>query len=140
VDSAQDAFNARLHYETGDIHLDNGVATIHRAGQSFRFLGAKDANRVLRAWGTPPADDALGMLVPARMSPVDSAAWAILITYLKDGYVPDTVAAHMPDALAMVDFDAGNRYADYVPGKDKVAAYGIGALILGGVVAAKFGS
>jgi uncharacterized membrane-anchored protein len=233
-DSVRSAFNARLHYQGGDIPLEHGLATVHNAGQRFRFLDAKDANLVLRAWGNPPADDALGMLVPAGMSPVDSGAWAILITYLKDGYVPDTdaarinydslltqmqqsatkanparvkqgyapirvigwavpphydvdtkklywarelqfgddsaasrtlnysirvlgrrgvlvlngvasmanldtVAARMPDALAMVNFDPGNRYADYVPGKDKVAAYGIGALILGGVVAAKFG-
>jgi len=40
-----------------------------------------------------------------------------------------------PDILAMVDFNTGHRYADFVPGKDKVAEYGIAALIVGGIAA-----
>jgi uncharacterized membrane-anchored protein len=38
----------------------------------------------------------------------------------------------------MVDFNQGNRYADFDPKVDKVAAYGIAALIAGGI-AAKLG-
>jgi uncharacterized membrane-anchored protein len=41
-----------------------------------------------------------------------------------------------PDILAMVDFDQGNRYADFDPKIDKVAKYGIAALIAGGVATA----
>jgi uncharacterized membrane-anchored protein len=46
-----------------------------------------------------------------------------------------------PDILNMVDFDQGNRYADFDPKIDKVAKYGIAALVAGGVagVAAKLG-
>jgi uncharacterized membrane-anchored protein len=40
-----------------------------------------------------------------------------------------------PQILAMVDFNEGNRYADYKPGSDKVAAYGLAALVAGGVAA-----
>ncbi|MEO6740793.1 MAG: DUF2167 domain-containing protein [Chthoniobacteraceae bacterium] len=40
-----------------------------------------------------------------------------------------------PAILGMVDFTDGNRYADYKPGTDKVAAYGIAGLIAGGVLA-----
>ena len=40
-----------------------------------------------------------------------------------------------PQILAMVDFNEGNRYADYKPGSDKVAAYGLTALVAGGVAA-----
>ena len=43
-----------------------------------------------------------------------------------------------PDILGMVDFDQGNRYADFDPKVDKVATFGIAALIAGGV-AAKLG-
>ena len=43
-----------------------------------------------------------------------------------------------PQILSMVDFDQGNRYADFDPKVDKVAAYGIAALIAGGI-AAKLG-
>jgi uncharacterized membrane-anchored protein len=35
----------------------------------------------------------------------------------------------------MVEFDAGSRYADYDKSSDKVAAYGIAALIGGGIAA-----
>jgi len=44
----------------------------------------------------------------------------------------------MPQILGMVDFSQGNRYADFDPKSDKVAAYGIAALVAGGV-AAKLG-
>ncbi len=43
-----------------------------------------------------------------------------------------------PQILGMVDFKQGNRYADFDPKADKVAAYGIAALVAGGV-AAKLG-
>jgi uncharacterized membrane-anchored protein len=41
-----------------------------------------------------------------------------------------------PEILNMVDFDQGNRYADFDPKIDKVAKYGIAALIAGGVAGA----
>ena len=36
----------------------------------------------------------------------------------------------------MVDFKEGSRYADFDPKTDKVAAYGIAALVAGGALAA----
>jgi uncharacterized membrane-anchored protein len=45
------------------------------------------------------------------------------------------IEAKAPAILGMVDFTDGNRYADYKPGTDKVAAYGIAGLIAGGVLA-----
>jgi uncharacterized membrane-anchored protein len=48
----------------------------------------------------------------------------------------DAVKAGMPSMLAAVNFSDGNRYADFNPSSgDKVAAYGIAALIAGGVAA-----
>lgn len=46
-----------------------------------------------------------------------------------------------PEILGMVDFKEGNRYADFDPKVDKVAKYGIAALVAGGVLgaAAKLG-
>ncbi len=43
-----------------------------------------------------------------------------------------------PQILSMVDFKEGSRYADFNPKVDKVAAYGIAALVAGGI-AAKLG-
>ena len=40
-----------------------------------------------------------------------------------------------PDLLAMVNFQEGHRYADFNPSTDKIATYGIAALVLGGIAA-----
>jgi len=45
------------------------------------------------------------------------------------------VKAEMPKVLSFVEFTAGNTYADFTPGVDTVAAYGIGALVAGKVAA-----
>lgn len=45
------------------------------------------------------------------------------------------VKAGMQQLLPMVEFDAGSRYADYDSSTDKVAAYGLAALIGGGIAA-----
>ena len=47
----------------------------------------------------------------------------------------ETVEGEMGDVLGLVEFNPGHRYADFVPGTDKVAAYGIGALVAGKVAA-----
>ena len=43
------------------------------------------------------------------------------------------VQAGMQQLLPMTEFDAGARYADYDESTDKVAAYGVAALIGGGL-------
>ena len=40
-----------------------------------------------------------------------------------------------PSILAMVDFNSGHRYADFKPGSDKLATYGLAALVAGGIAA-----
>ena len=40
-----------------------------------------------------------------------------------------------PAILQMVDFQQGHRYTDFNPSTDKVATYGLAALIAGGVLA-----
>jgi uncharacterized membrane-anchored protein len=51
------------------------------------------------------------------------------------------IDSQIPQILGMVDYKEGNRYADFDPKTDKVATYGIAALVAGGVlaVAAKAG-
>lgn len=48
------------------------------------------------------------------------------------------IEENLPAVLAMTDFNDGNRYADFNPDLDEVAAYGLGALIAG-KAAAKVG-
>jgi uncharacterized membrane-anchored protein len=51
------------------------------------------------------------------------------------------ISSDMPNVIAMVDFQPGNLYSDFDPAVDKVAKYGLAALIAGGALgaAAKFG-
>ncbi len=52
----------------------------------------------------------------------------------------DEIQQQVPQILGMVNFNDGNRYADFDPKVDKVAKYGIAALVAGGLVlAAKAG-
>ena len=48
----------------------------------------------------------------------------------------DTIDQQTPQILGMVDFKEGSRYADFDPKTDKVAKYGIAALVAGGALAA----
>lgn len=47
----------------------------------------------------------------------------------------DDIREDMKQVVAFTDFSDGNRYGDFISGTDKVAAYGIAALIAGGVAA-----
>jgi uncharacterized membrane-anchored protein len=46
-----------------------------------------------------------------------------------------TIKAEMPKVLAQTNFTDGNRYTDFNSGTDKVAAYGLAALVAGGIAA-----
>lgn len=221
-----------LNPQTGVVTLGNNLATL-TVSEDFYFLDAGDAERVLvELWGNPPGQAVLGMLFPARYSPIDYDAWAVTLDYVEDGYVSDDDAAdidygdllgemqketratnrerekagydtvellgwakpphydatakklywakelrfssmdettlnyeiralgrrgilsmtfiaatdQLPEinaqreaVLAMAEFTEGNRYRDFDPSVDKVAAYGIGALVAG-KIAAKTGA
>jgi uncharacterized membrane-anchored protein len=45
------------------------------------------------------------------------------------------VQTGMQEVLPMAEFTSGHRYADYQPGHDKLAAYGLAALVGGGIAA-----
>jgi uncharacterized membrane-anchored protein len=45
------------------------------------------------------------------------------------------IERQIPQVIAMANFSPGNCYADFTPGTDKMAEYGLAALILGGVAA-----
>ena len=88
-------FEAKLGYQTGNVTIGNGIATI-AVPESFRFIGPEGSRRLLtQGWGNPPesADGVLGMLIPAGASPVSKQGWGIAITYDEDGYVDDSDAA-----------------------------------------------
>ena len=218
---------ARLHYQTGQVKLRGGLATLELPAE-FRYLDPRETDLVIRAWGNPPNNETLGMIVPAGANVFQAESWAVVITYDEDGFVKDddaatvnyddllgkmqralrgendarrrqgypaielvgwaepprydsaahklywakdlrfgTEAVHtlnynirvlgrrgvlvlnavasmdqlaavrrdMTKVIAFVDFAEGNRYADFAPGTDKVAEYGIAALIAGSIAA-----
>ena len=47
----------------------------------------------------------------------------------------EAIAEELDKVLAMADFAPGSKYEEFAPGIDKVAAYGIGALVAGKVLA-----
>lgn len=218
---------AQLHYQTGTVVVGNGLATLHLP-TTFRYLNPKEADVVLTAWGNPPGNTSLGMLVPSGTSVFAPESWAVVIQYDQDGHVDDAdaakidyakmlrdlqrqtredneerekagyapvelvgwaetpsydsishklywakdlrfgsgtvrtlnynvrvlgrrgvlvlnavatmdllqpVKAGMANVITFVDFNEGHRYGDFVAGSDKVAGYGIAALIAGGLAA-----
>lgn len=221
-------FEKSLQYQTGAIELPGGMAKLN-LGPEFRFLPKADSRRLLEnAWGNPPDDSVLGMVIPAKLSPLAGGGWGVVITYEEDGFVKDDEAGkinytemlaemkkdtaesneerkkagypsielvgwaapprydqaakklywakelkfdgspdntlnyniralgrrgvlvlnavagksqlamveqQIPALLPMVAFNEGHRYADFVPSTDKVATYGIAALVAGKLAA-----
>ncbi len=221
-------FLASLNFQKGTITLPGGVADL-TLPEGFHYLSPEDTERVLvTAWGNPPGNETLGMLVTGPEDILAEDSWAAVIGYEEDGYVPDEdadsidyaemlanmqassresnavrieagydevelvgwaatprydktanklywakelrfggipvntlnynvrilgrqgvlvlnlvatmpqlqeIEAAIPTVLAMTNFNPGYRYSDFDPGVDKVAAYGIGALIAGKLAA-----
>lgn len=82
-------FLAKLRPQTGEVKIEAAKATL-TVPATYYFLDADDARAVLEeAWGNPPDESTLGMLLPAGMTPLDQGAWAAIYTYEEDGYVSD---------------------------------------------------
>jgi len=107
-------FEAKLGYQTGDVTLPGGIATI-RLPESFRYLGPEGSRRLLtEAWGNPPeaADDVLGMLVPSKESPLSPGGWGVVITFDDDGYVNDSDAANIDYTKLLKEMQEGAQAAN----------------------------
>lgn len=84
-----DSINASYQYETGQITLGSGIATIS-VPAGFRYLNATQSKQILEdIWGNPPGQATLGMLFPEKMGPLDSASFAFNISFEEMGYVKD---------------------------------------------------
>lgn len=115
-------FVAKLGARSGSVVIGDGLATL-QVPETFRYIGPEAARRLLtEGWGNPPdaSEGVLGMLYPADVSPLDSASWAVVISYDEDGYVDDAGAEsidyakllkQMQDAAAAED--AARRKAGY---------------------------
>ncbi|WP_421133983.1 DUF2167 domain-containing protein [Alteromonas sp. A079] len=82
-------FEASLTYETGEIALPGGKATL-TVPEDYFYLSPADTKRVLEdAWGNPEGEAMLGMLFPTKYQVLDNASWGVTIEYADDGYVSD---------------------------------------------------
>ncbi len=138
-DASKTNYDELLAQMKTDIHDSNGERK--KAGYgSLELLG----------WAQPPRYDANGKrLYWAKEIQFDGAAVHTLnydIRVLgRQGYLSlnaisgmDELAVvkdGMTQVLPMAEFDSGQRYADYQPGNDKLAGYGLAALVGGGIAA-----
>ena len=86
-----------LHPRTGQVSIATAKASLQLA-PGYAFLDAQDAQRVIHdLWGNPPHPEVLGMLLPGTDPHVllDHASWAVVVSYVADGYVSDADAAHI---------------------------------------------
>ena len=81
-----------------------------------------------------PAGDESPDAALARFAAAQAAAVARLNAVAEMDQL-DQIKSAMSQVMGFVEFTDGHRYADFVPGSDKVAEYGIAALIAGGVAA-----
>lgn len=98
-----------LHYQTGQISILGGQATLNTS-TNLRYLDAADAKRVIvDLWGNPPevAEDVQGMILPMT-DLLAKNGWGVVITESKDGHVKDNDAAHMNYTQIMKDLQAGS--------------------------------
>jgi uncharacterized membrane-anchored protein len=125
--ATREANEQRRQHGYGSVELTGWAEPPHYDGASNKLYWAKDL-----VFGAGPAHTLNydirtlgrhGYLSFNAVAPLDA------LPQVREG---------MQDLLAMADFDAGYRYADYDAATDKAAAYGIGALVAG-TLAAKSG-
>lgn len=86
-------FESSLTFRTGKVDIGKQLATLD-LGDSFRFVGARDAHRILtEAWGNPEeeSDEILGMIFP-NTNGLAIESWGVVVSYEEDGYVRDSDA------------------------------------------------
>ena len=91
------AFLKSLHPETGNVSVPGAQATL-KLEKGYSFLPASEAQDVLtRLWNNPPDKDVLGMILPSEDMKVllDEKAWAVVVTFVDEGYVSDEDAAKL---------------------------------------------
>ncbi|MEL7487013.1 MAG: DUF2167 domain-containing protein [Pseudomonadota bacterium] len=64
---------------------------------------------------------------------------ALVISFIADMNALPSIRETAPTVLAMANFDPGATYADYQPGVDRKAAYGLAGLVGGAAIAKKTG-
>jgi uncharacterized membrane-anchored protein len=80
-----------LNFQQRSVTLGNDLATITQS-TNFYYLAPADAKTFLtRIWDNPPevSERTLGVLLPAKVSPLAVESWGVIINYEPSGYVSD---------------------------------------------------
>jgi uncharacterized membrane-anchored protein len=85
---AQEAPAPELKYQRGEVVLPGGQARL-AVPESFGYLDPAQTEKVLVAWGNPPGNETLGMLLPSGVDPESPESYGVIITYADDGHVDD---------------------------------------------------
>lgn len=111
-ESAQtEAFLKSLHPTTGNVVVPGAQATL-KLEKGYSFLPAKDAQEVLtRLWNNPPDHDVLGMILPSEdmKTLLDDKTWAVVVTFVDDGYVSDEDAAKIDYGQMLKDMQEASK-------------------------------
>ncbi|HBS35191.1 MAG TPA: DUF2167 domain-containing protein [Parvularcula sp.] len=104
----EQAFLDKLDRKTGAVKIGAAKATLN-VPETLYFLDAEDARAVLEeAWGNPPDESTLGMILPAGATPLDDGVWAATISFSDEGYVSDDDAGKInyDELMASMQEDA----------------------------------
>ena len=102
-------FLASLDFQKGAITLPREVASLDLP-EGFYYLSPEDTESVLvTAWGNPPGNDTLGMLLQSPDDILADESWAVIIAYEEDGYVSDENADNIDYAEMLDDMQASSR-------------------------------
>lgn len=90
---AQDPPTRELDFQTGKVEVQGGVATIDLP-DGWSYLQSRDARYVVEdVWGNPPDPSVHGLVLPPRFGEDDGPTWAIIVGFVREGYVSDEDAA-----------------------------------------------
>lgn len=122
----QDSIESTMNYETGEIILGDGIATL-QVPQGYKYLNPEQSKYVMAdLWGNPPTET-LGMLFPEGSTIFDDQGYAIEINFEDMGYVDDEDAED-------IDYDEllGSMQEDVKENNEARSAAGYAAVDLVG--------
>ncbi|CAL1517348.1 DUF2167 domain-containing protein [Chitinophaga sp. MM2321] len=91
---AADLISASFSYQQGEVVLGEGVVLQVPAG--YRFLDAAQSKLlVAHLWGNPENPNSVGLLLPARVGPMDKDVWGLEVSLESSGYVSEKEARHI---------------------------------------------
>jgi len=111
ISAETQTFLKSLHPATGNVTVPGAQATL-KLDPGYSFLPASEAQDVLtRLWNNPPDKDVLGMILPSDDMKVllDEKAWAVVVTFVDEGYVSDEDAAKLDYNAMLKDMQDASK-------------------------------